>query len=537
MKSIAYFFLSMVLVSVASPARAAENAGETTPAEKAPVAVVADAPATAPAAQPSDSVAEKEKPAAPEPSAQRSQRREKSFQHKLEVVFGEASLPAGKSVRDAEVVFSRGRIDGTVEGNAKFVFSDVTINGTVKGDIEAVFSHVRFGPDAVLEGEVKSVFSQVQRPGESRMTEESGGHFPNFVPDLPESLRVWGEKAFCRGRPLAIDWHLRWLWLGSVVVTALQLLLAFLFPRAVEACGRTLNEHPGTTVLASVAVMFGTPLVFLLLLLTGVGLLLWPFLIVLLVFAGIFGRTALQAVLGRPLAALFGGSGWNHLVVATAFGAVLLTLCFLVPYLGFLVWIVSGWLALGMIAATVVLNRRSQRDAEAAARAAAVPPTVVAPPPVASAAGVTPGVVATSPSAVSPVGIPATSLGIASLPRAGFWLRLAASFVDAIVIGIACGVSGLGHFSPLLFAAYCVVMWVLKGTTIGGIVFGLKVVRLDEQKIDWSIALVRALGGFLSLFVAGLGFFWVVIDRERQSWHDKIAGTTVVRVPKGVSLL
>ena len=80
-------------------------------------------------------------------------------------------------------------------------------------------------------------------------------------------------------------------------------------------------------------------------------------------------------------------------------------------------------------------------------------------------------------------------------------------------------------------------MWKTKGTTIGGIVCGLKVVRLDDRPIDWPTAIVRALGCFLSMAVAGLGFLWVVFDADRQSWHDKIAGTTVVRVPKGTSLL
>ena len=49
--------------------------------------------------------------------------------------------------------------------------------------------------------------------------------------------------------------------------------------------------------------------------------------------------------------------------------------------------------------------------------------------------------------------------------------------------------------------------------------------------------MVRTLGCFLSLAVVGLGFLWVAIDDDRQSWHDKIAGTVVVRVPKGVSLI
>ena len=89
----------------------------------------------------------------------------------------------------------------------------------------------------------------------------------------------------------------------------------------------------------------------------------------------------------------------------------------------------------------------------------------------------------------------------------------------------------------LMLAIYAAVMWKLKGTTIGGIVCGLKVVRTDNREIDWATAIVRALSCFLSLFAAGLGFIWVAFDHDKQSWHDKIAGTTVVRVPKGVSLL
>jgi uncharacterized RDD family membrane protein YckC len=89
----------------------------------------------------------------------------------------------------------------------------------------------------------------------------------------------------------------------------------------------------------------------------------------------------------------------------------------------------------------------------------------------------------------------------------------------------------------LLFAAYCAVLWGLRGTTVGGVICGLKLVRLDGRKVDWSVAIVRALAGFLSLAALGLGFIWTAFDDEKQSWHDKIAGTTIVKVPKGVSLV
>jgi len=60
-----------------------------------------------------------------------------------------------------------------------------------------------------------------------------------------------------------------------------------------------------------------------------------------------------------------------------------------------------------------------------------------------------------------------------------------------------------------------------EATTIGGIVCGLKVVRLDDRPIDWSIAMCVRLVVF---FARGgwIGFIWVAFDPERQSWHDKL---------------
>jgi uncharacterized RDD family membrane protein YckC len=115
---------------------------------------------------------------------------------------------------------------------------------------------------------------------------------------------------------------------------------------------------------------------------------------------------------------------------------------------------------------------------------------------------------------------------------------MAALFIDAVLVAILLHIIGSSKQGELLaLAIYGAVMWKFKGTTIGGIVFGLQVVRVDGRPIDWSTAIVRALSCFLSLVVAGLGFIWIAFDENRQAWHDKIAGTVVVRVPKGVSLL
>jgi len=150
---------------------------------------------------------------------------------------------------------------------------------------------------------------------------------------------------------------------------------------------------------------------------------------------------------------------------------------------------------------------------------------------------------AVAPGAVSPV--PAAPvppvISAVTLPRAGFWIRLVALAIDVILVGLVIKLVPWVHCRTgpflLLLAAYGAVLWKLRGTTVGGSILHLKVVRLDDRPLDWTAVIVRALSCFLSLVVIGLGFLWVAFDDGKQSWHDKIAGTTVVRVPKGVSLI
>jgi len=78
------------------------------------------------------------------------------------------------------------------------------------------------------------------------------------------------------------------------------------------------------------------------------------------------------------------------------------------------------------------------------------------------------------------------------------------------------------------------VMWKLRGATIGGIICQLQVVRTDGRGIEWETVVVRALGCFLSAIPLGLGFIWIAFDENRQAWHDKLAGTVVVRSPRKI---
>jgi uncharacterized RDD family membrane protein YckC len=146
----------------------------------------------------------------------------------------------------------------------------------------------------------------------------------------------------------------------------------------------------------------------------------------------------------------------------------------------------------------------------------------------------------------APAGAMMPPAAISALPRAGFWIRIGALLIDvilvAVVIGVARGLlpSAL-HVQPpgvvVLLAIYGAILWKVKGTTIGGIICGLRIVRTDGRELDWPTAVVRALGCFLSAIVVFLGFIWVAIDDEKQSWHDKIAGTVVVYSRGGQSLV
>ncbi len=80
----------------------------------------------------------------------------------------------------------------------------------------------------------------------------------------------------------------------------------------------------------------------------------------------------------------------------------------------------------------------------------------------------------------------------------------------------------------LFIPLYFVVFWRLTGATPGKMLMGLRVVHDDTAKIGWPRGVLRYAGYFLSALPLFLGFFWVLGDRQRQGWHDKLARTRVV---------
>jgi uncharacterized RDD family membrane protein YckC len=81
---------------------------------------------------------------------------------------------------------------------------------------------------------------------------------------------------------------------------------------------------------------------------------------------------------------------------------------------------------------------------------------------------------------------------------------------------------------PWIFGLYFVVFWSLTGRTIGKWFMGLKVISADGNPPTIGRSVIRFIGYGVSAIVFWLGYLWVLIDSDRQAWHDHMAKTWVV---------
>lgn len=469
-------------------------------------------------------------------------------------IFG-SSTSAG-DVRDAVVsVIGGSSVTGGRVGDVVVsVMGNTYVNGEVRGEVVTVLGNVELGPKAVVHGEVVCVGGQIKKHenavhhGEVKNIAFAGGHF-DF-----SKIGAWFTECLLKGRLLAFDARLMWAWTIALAALGLYALIALIAPSGVNKCVETLEQHPGSSLLAALLTLLLTPVAYILLSLTvaiAIGVALIPIFSLGLFFASLFGKIVMLAWFGRRFTKLLGDGPLAHPFFGVLIGGVIMLAIYTVPVLGFVTYKLLGILGLGVVVYTLIRMSKANRPPKPPAPAPMVGMAAVAMvPPVTPAVPVMPtpitaeGTAAVPPTIVPPVSAVLPVISAVTLPRAGFWIRVAASLLDAILVAIVFalieGMFGwfrMGGSFPLWLAAYHIAMWATKGTTIGGIICGLKVVRMDDRPLDWGVAVVRALGAFLSLAVVGLGFIWVAFDDEKQSWHDKIAGTTIVKVPKGTPLL
>ncbi len=132
---------------------------------------------------------------------------------------------------------------------------------------------------------------------------------------------------------------------------------------------------------------------------------------------------------------------------------------------------------------------------------------------------------------------------------AGFWIRVGATLIDSLIIIIVLMVplsfiygqqywTGdqyihgfwdflLGYVVPIVATIW---FWLRFMGTPGKMALKLRIV---DAKTGNGISLGQAIGRYLGYIVSsiplGLGFIWIGIDGRKQGWHDKMAGTVVIR--------
>ena len=74
--------------------------------------------------------------------------------------------------------------------------------------------------------------------------------------------------------------------------------------------------------------------------------------------------------------------------------------------------------------------------------------------------------------------------------------------------------------------------WLHGGQTLGMRAWRLRVQRIDGQPITIWQALLRFLVAIPALACAGLGFFWMLVDRDKMTLYDRFSESVVVRLPR-----
>ena len=132
---------------------------------------------------------------------------------------------------------------------------------------------------------------------------------------------------------------------------------------------------------------------------------------------------------------------------------------------------------------------------------------------------------------------------------AGFWIRVGASIIDSILIllviaPILTAIYGREYWvsesfiqgtwdvllNYILPAIAIIIIWIYRSATPGKMVLGLTIVDANTGgKPSTGQFIGRYLGYYVSTIPLLLGLIWVGIDKRKQGWHDKLAGTVVVR--------
>jgi len=132
---------------------------------------------------------------------------------------------------------------------------------------------------------------------------------------------------------------------------------------------------------------------------------------------------------------------------------------------------------------------------------------------------------------------------------AGLIVRLLAMFYDALLLFSALLIATalallvtkgtLNYHNPffrtylfLICFSFYAWFWLHGGQTLGMRAWRLRLQRTDGRPVTPWQALLRFMAAIPSLALAGLGLFWMLLDRDRMAVHDRISESVVVRLPR-----
>lgn len=447
---------------------------------------------------------EKEPPVPPAPPKKSSSSRRRSssrttYEDIVMVGGVPVTIKTGETARDVVVVGSNVEVDGLVQGELVVVLGNVRIgpNGKVTEGPLIIGGDLHTEPGAKI-GVNPTVLSFAALGGVTNV----------WNPALVDASKRWVSEGALRIRPLPHALPLAWVVAGFLL--GFFVLIGLVFQRPVAASMAVLDERPGSALFSGLLVGFLALLVVLLLFISIVGWVLLPFVVCALGACFIIGKVAVYRYAGQALGGQLGVAFLQNPIVALIAGTLLFYLCYTVPVLGAIAWLMVVPLGLGSVV-MATLGRRQSASAGGPAAGVVYDPL--------------PGAAAVPP----PL-----------LPRIGFWMRFLATFLDFMLVGLVMAL--IYHRDPaqwflLAWSVYHLALWTWKGTTVGGVIVGLRIVREDGSPINFAVAAVRLLGGFFSAALFFLGFFWAGWSADRQAWHDKIAGTVVIRATKSSPLL
>jgi uncharacterized RDD family membrane protein YckC len=468
-------------------------------------------------------------------------------------------LADGDAVRDALVVFGNATVAGEVDGNLVVVLGRVDLASTaiIRGDFVSVGGTVTAEPGAAARRDVVVIGGVFNGPAGFIPGGEHVVVGGNLLGNWIQGLVPYLTRGLLWGRLIVPD--LPWVWGIVGLFFLLYMVINLLFEAPVRACATTLTVKPMTSFGVGLLVLLLVGPVCLLLAVSVIGIAVVPFVLFALLGGWIIGKVAVTRWLGMSIVTEDPPDSRAQATRSVIIGFVLISIAYMIPVLGIAAWAIAGVLGLG--ASTLAFLSAYRRE-----NPKAVPPPRDVPPPPVPATYSSP-----EPAEPLPASAPASSMSfgpgepppvtayeaytqpgsgvgaataaisfapppsvVATMPKALFRDRLAAFVLDVVLLALAVNILGADPdemFLPLLLA-YHIGFWTWKQTTVGGIICQLRIVRVNGAPLSFADALVRGLASVFSLAVFFIGALWILRDPDSQAWHDKIAGTYVVKVPR-----